>query len=186
MSSLQQRSLQVKLVFWGPGCSGKTTMLRAIAKLYSGMVAAGPVEVATSEGRTMWEDYLALHAQSSLDLVVHVYTTTGQRRFLHTREYVASGADGLLFVADSQREALDEDLRSWEELKAASPRGAPVLVAANKQDLPGAVSVGEMAELLGVDAKLVYPTVARDGWGVGVAFRELLRASLKKFVSRRE
>lgn len=182
--SLQQRSLQVKLVFWGPGCSGKTTMLRAVAKLYPEMVVAGPVEVATSEGRTMWEDYLALHARTSMDIVVHVYTTTGQRRFLHTREYVASGADGLLFVADSQRAELDEDLRSWEELNAVSPRGAPVLVAANKQDLPDAVSTREIAELLGVDAGLIYPTVARDGWGVGVVFRELLRASLKRYVRR--
>ncbi len=179
-----QRGLQVKLVFWGPGCSGKTTMLRAVAKLYPGMVAAGPVEVATSEGRTMWEDYLALHARTSIDLVVHVYTTTGQRRFLHTREYVASGADGLLFVADSRREALDEDLRSWEELNAVSPRGTPMLVAANKQDLPDAASAGEIAELLGVEAGLVYPTIARDGWGVGSVFRGLLLASLRRYVGR--
>ncbi|MEM1884995.1 MAG: ADP-ribosylation factor-like protein [Candidatus Jordarchaeales archaeon] len=176
------KTLQVKLVFWGPGCSGKTTMLRAVAKLYKDMVAAGPVEVSTSEGRTMWEDYLALHVSSSIDLVVHVYTTTGQRRFLHTREYVASGADAILFVADSQREAFEENIRSWEELKSTVPPEVPVLVAANKQDLPSAATASEVAGLLEVDAGSVYPTVALDGWGVGVAFRELLRAALKRYV----
>lgn len=176
------KTLQVKLVLWGPGCSGKTTMLRAVARLYKSMVAAGPVEVSTSEGRTMWEDYLALQVSSSVDLVVHVYTTTGQRRFLHTREYVASGADAVLFVADSQRSAFDENLRSWEELKSTLPPGVPVLVAANKQDLPDAATVGEVAGLLGVDARSVYPTIALDGWGVGAAFRELLRAALRRHV----
>nr|MDO8063831.1 ADP-ribosylation factor-like protein [Candidatus Freyrarchaeum guaymaensis] len=172
--------MQVKLVLWGPGLSGKTTFLRAIAKLYPHMIVAGPIELATSEGRTIWEDYLALQAcYRHLSVTFHIYTTTGQRRFLHTREYVVGGADAILFVADSRGEQIKENKRSWEELTSILPPvPPPVLVAANKQDLPGVLSCEDVASILHVDEDIVYPTIAREAWGVDEVFKELVRSSL--------
>jgi len=143
---------QLKLVFWGPGASGKTTLLRHLSTRLSPLVVSERIEISTSEDHTLLSDYLAL--QLPLDtfvILLHLVTTTGQRRLLVTREFAAAGADGVLFVADSRPNAIADNRRSYEELQAyigATGRLIPVVIMANKQDLPGSLSTEAVSRYL--------------------------------------
>ncbi|MFB0561145.1 MAG: ATP/GTP-binding protein [Candidatus Lokiarchaeia archaeon] len=178
---LEGRLLQIKIVFWGPASSGKTTNIRALGKLFPDNVIGEPYEVSTSEGRTIWEDYLALQLEfPSYCLVFHVHTTTGQKRFLATRERVARNADGVLFVADSQEQRLDDNMRSFEELIAFTENKIPVIVEANKQDLPNAMSAEKLGEKLEVPEGIqIYPASAIRCEGVYEVFRGMIRLVIK-------
>ncbi|MGQ9719719.1 MAG: GTP-binding protein [Candidatus Jordarchaeum sp.] len=178
---LDGRLLQIKIVFWGPASSGKTTNIRALGKLFPNNVIGVPYEVSTSEGRTIWEDYLALQLEfPPYCLVFHVHTTTGQKRFLATREQIARNADGVLFVADSQEQKLDDNMRSLEELIAFTENKIPVIVEANKQDLPNAMSAEKLGEKLGVpEGVQIYPASAIRCEGVYEVFRGIIRLVIK-------
>ena len=178
---LDGKLLQVKIVFWGPASSGKTTNIRALAKLFPDNVIGEPYEVSTSEGRTIWEDYLALQLEfSPYSLVFHVHTTTGQKRFLATRERVARNADGVLFVADSQERRLEDNMRSFEELVAFTENKTPIMVEANKQDLPNAIPAEKIRRKLGLlEGIPIYPTSAIRCEGVYEVFRGMIRLVIK-------
>lgn len=88
----------------------------------------------TTEGRTLWEDSLYLLFKFSLNdvnynIITHVVTCTGQKRFLSTREYVLDGADGIVFVGDSSPEKIEQNKRSFRELISfAKSKNIPYLV----------------------------------------------------------
>lgn len=175
------KMLQLKIVFWGPASSGKTTNIRALAKLFPNNVIGESYEVSTSEGRTIWEDYMALQLEfPPYCLVFHVHTTTGQKRFLATREQVARNADSVLFVADSQEHRLKDNLRSFEELIAFTENKIPIIVEANKQDLPKAVPAEKLRKELGLPRSIpVYPASAVSCEGVYEVFRGMIRLAIK-------
>ena len=179
---LDGKLLQVKIVFWGPASSGKTTNIRAIAKLFPGNVAGEPYEVSTSEGRTIWEDYLALQLQfPPYGFVFHVHTTTGQKRFLATREHIARNADGVLFIADSQKHRLEDNTRSFEELIAFTENKVPIIVEANKQDLVNAIPAEKLRKELGLPKGIPsHPASAINCKGVYKVFRDIIRLAIKK------
>jgi hypothetical protein len=179
--SSKGKMVQLKIVFWGPASSGKTTNIRALAKLFPDNVIGESYEVSTSEGRTIWEDYLALQLEfPPYWFVFHVHTTTGQKRFLATREQVARNADSVLFVADSQEHKLEDNVRSFEELIAFTENKIPIIVEANKQDLPKAVPTKKLRKELGLPASIpVYPASAISGEGVYEVFRGMIRLAIK-------
>jgi signal recognition particle receptor subunit beta len=104
--------------------------------------------------------------------LIHLVTTTGQKRFLCTRERVAKGADSIVFVADSRGERKEDNIRSYDELMAFTGHGAiPIVVQANKQDLKDASSIDEIRMYLNLPAETqVIPTVATNGEGLGELF----------------
>ncbi|MEM3587755.1 MAG: GTPase domain-containing protein [Candidatus Jordarchaeaceae archaeon] len=175
------KMLQLKIIFWGPASSGKTTNIRALTKLFPNNIIGEPYEISTSEGRTVWEDYLALQLEfPPYCFVFHVHTTTGQKRFLATREHVARNADSVLFVADSQENRLSDNRRSFEELIAFTENKIPVIVEANKQDLPKAVSTERLRKELGLSRNIpIYPASAINCKGIYEVFREVIRLAIK-------
>lgn len=179
--SLSGKLLQLKIVFWGPASSGKTTNVRALARLFPHNLLGEPYEVSTSEGRTIWEDYLALRLVfPPYSFVFHVHTTTGQCRFLATREQVARNADGVLFIADSQEQRLEDNVRSFEELVAFTENRIPVTVEANKQDLPNALPAEKLGREMGLPGSVpVFPTSAIKCIGVYEAFRCVVRSAIE-------
>ncbi len=179
---VNQNLLQTKIVFWGPASSGKTTNIRALAKLFPNNVIGEPYEVSTSEGRTIWEDYLALQLEfSPYIFVFHIHTTTGQKRFLATREQVARNADCILFVADSQEHRLEDNRRSLEELIAFTENRIPIIVEANKQDLPQAIQTENLKKELRLPKDIpVYPASAINCRGVYEVFRYMIRLAIEK------
>lgn len=181
IDSSEGKMLQLKIVFWGPASSGKTTNIQALTKIFPSNVIGKPYEVSTSEGRTIWEDYMALQLEfPPYYFVFHIHTTTGQKRFLATREHVAKNADSVLFVADSQEHRLEDNLRSFEELIAFTENKIPIVVEANKQDLPKAVPPEKLKKELGLPRSIpVYPASAISCEGVYEVFRGVIRLAIK-------
>jgi len=112
-----------------------------------------------------------------------VVTCTGQERFLSTREYVLDGADGIVFVGDSDPEKWEQNKRSFRELVSfAKPSNIPYLIQLNKQDLKNAVSVKEFKLHLGLPLQekypdgmyIVYPAEALQGKNVVQCFKDLI------------
>lgn len=173
--------IQVKIVFWGPASSGKTTNLRAIAKLFPQNITGQPYEVSTSEERTIWEDYLAFQLEfPPYSFIFHIHTTTGQKRFLATREQVAKNADVILFIADSQEHRLKDNIRSYEELIAFTENKIPIVVEANKQDLPNSVTPEKLRQDLGLPSSIpIYGASAVKCKGVYKVFRDMIRLAIR-------
>ena len=184
----QSALVQVKIIYWGPAESGKTTSLLQVAKAFSQCSEDELIRVQTTRGRTLWNEYGAFRFQIPagglvLDTIVHLSAVTGQERFLNTREYTATSADGVIFVADCRPEYIKATLRSFEELAAFMPSNIPVIVQANFQDLDGALNAAEMEVKLDQVSlrrhERVIPTIAKEGMNVSGVFIDMLLLVLK-------
>jgi signal recognition particle receptor subunit beta len=182
---------QVKIVYWGPGESGKTTNYEYLKKVLAAQRVSTGFSVETTTRRTLWQDSIyfqfPMEAAEPFTLVTQIATCTGQERFLGTREYVIDGADGVVFVADSDPAKMRENLRSYRELVTFSRRRrTPILVQLNKRDLPGAISVAAFKQYLGlpdaeVDSfghRIVYEAEAQRGVAVLTVFSDMIERIL--------
>jgi len=177
--------LQIKIVFWGSAYSGKTTTLRFLASKLKRYLVSKPLSVETTDRHTLYLDYVPLmvpltKGSAKSNCLIHLVTTTGQKRFLCTRERAAQGADTVVFVADSDEERKVENQRSYDELLAFTGHGRiPVLVQANKQDLKEASDVDEIRKYLNLPKQTqIIPTVATNGKGLGELFFAALNQAL--------
>jgi signal recognition particle receptor subunit beta len=169
-----QYSMQVKIMYWGPGEAGKTTNYEQLKKIFKDNRISQGFSIATTQQRTLWSDsiHFRFFLQSlNLELIVLVATTTGQERFLSTREYILQNADGVIFVGDSHPDKLGETKRSFEELVAFTrANGIPILIQLNKRDVRNAIAELDFRKALGLPAlekdgdghKIVYPAIATD------------------------
>ncbi|MFX1325080.1 MAG: ADP-ribosylation factor-like protein, partial [Promethearchaeota archaeon] len=144
--------------------------------------------IETTEGRTLWEDSLYLLFKFTLkdvkfNIIAHVVTCTGQERFLSTREYVLEGANGIVFVGDSDPEKFEQNKRSYRELLSfASPNKIPYLIQLNKRDLENAIDINKFKISLGLPLQekfpdgtyIVYPTEALQGKNVIECFKHII------------
>ncbi len=179
---------QLKLVFWGPGASGKTTTLRHLSKSLHPLLCSNRIEISTSEDHTLLSDYLAFHIPLHTSTILfHIVATTGQRRLLATRELVATGADGVLFIADSQPDVAGENRRSFEELGAyleATNQSTPIVIMANKQDLSGSLHPTAVRQHLNASPEIpVFGASALYGTDVKQVFQRFVRDVLIQFVA---
>jgi signal recognition particle receptor subunit beta len=189
--------LQFKIVYWGPGESGKTTSYYRLREKFSGLKLNLGYSIETTDGRTLWQDSVRLSffldiGENKYNIITQIVTATGQERFLSTREYVLGGADGVIFVADSDPKKMEQNERSFRELLSfTNEHKVPFLVQLNKRDLPSAISVlnfkKEMAlpefEAYEDGTLVVYPTVALDGKQVVQCFEDLVFQIVLKYFS---
>ncbi|MBN1801086.1 MAG: hypothetical protein JW891_06225 [Candidatus Lokiarchaeota archaeon] len=180
--------IQFKIVYWGPGESGKTTNFFRLKEKFSMTEISQGYSIETTDGRTLWQDSLFLSFDFEIDqklyeIVVQVVTCTGQERFLSTREYVLDGADGIVFVADSDLEKMEQNKRSFRELKSfAGPKQIPYVVQLNKRDLDNAIPIGDFKKDMGLpseetysdDTRVLYPSKALEGDNVVPCFEDLM------------
>jgi len=134
-------------------------------------------------GRTIYFDFSPFMATSSV--ILDIYTVAGQRRHRHQRSLVLKGVDGLLFVADSSRAMLADNVESADELKKelGDKIGSeiPIILALNKRDAPDAMPKSELVDALDLGTNVpVYETIATEGIGVKRAFQSLAREVLLK------
>jgi signal recognition particle receptor subunit beta len=180
--------LQFKIVYWGPGESGKTTNFLRLREKFDLLRLSKGYSIETTEGRTLWEDSLYLlfdftFKEVKFNIITHVVTCTGQERFLSTREYVLEGADGIVFVGDSDPEKLEQNKRSFRELVGfASTKNVPYQVQLNKRDLENAIEVNKFKIALGLPlsesypdgSKVIYPTEALKGKNIVECFKHIV------------
>jgi signal recognition particle receptor subunit beta len=139
------REITCKLVYYGPGRSGKTSNLQYIYQRVPQDRRGRMVSLATQTDRTLFFDFLPIElgAISGFKTRFQLYTVPGQVYYNATRKLVLQGADGVVFVADSQARQLDENIESMQNLHAnlleqgIDVRTLPAVVQYNKQDLPG-------------------------------------------------
>ena len=181
------RTVGLKIVFFGPAMSGKTT---AIRWLFSSLDYADKLtSIENTVGRTMFCDFgtIPFPLNESWTVNAHVWSATGQDFYRSTREVVLVGADGVIFMADSQATLLDENNVSWKELMsmiAEEERPLPVVFCLNKQDLPGAVNEGHLREHLRLPSSVpVFRSIAKDGYNIMEAFQFIFQAAMRASVT---
>ena len=138
------REITCKIVYYGPGRSGKTSNLHYIYGQVPADRKGKMVSLATQTDRTLFFDFLPLDlgSISGFTTKFQLYTVPGQIYYQTTRKLVLQGADGVVFVADSQARQLEENVESFQDLHAnlsehgVDPRSMPLVVQYNKQDLP--------------------------------------------------
>jgi signal recognition particle receptor subunit beta len=184
------RRLIARVVYDGPGFSGKTTNVRQVCEAF-------PIEKRTEvytpgalKGRTMFFDWLEVDVGkvSQLPLSCQILSVPGQRARSYRRRPLIHSADTIVFVADGDPKQLDETKRCYALLKRyLRERGdrCPYVVQANKQDAHGALSPEAIAEILRVpDDVPVLPAVAARGEGVRETFSAAVRAAVRFTQSR--
>jgi|SRR5690554_5069123 len=186
------RELLIKLVYYGPGLGGKTTSLKRIHEASPVETRGQIVSLATPVDRTLYFDFLPLRADSirGHHVRLQLFTVPGQVYFNATRKLVLTGADGVAFVADSQRARMDANLESFENLaenleaQGRSLSEMPLILQYNKRDLPGVMSIEEMDAELNALGAPVFPTSAATGEGILESLDALVQLVIDDFERR--
>ena len=184
------REITCKIVYYGPGRSGKTTNLHYIYGQVPRDRKGQMVSLATQTDRTLFFDFLPLDlgSISGFTTKFQLYTVPGQVYYQTTRKLVLQGADGVVFVADSQARQLDENIESMQDLHAnlaehgINAREVPLVIQYNKQDLPKdlILSVPELEDALNFRNVPHYEADALHGPGVFETLRGISELVLKR------
>lgn len=177
----QERRMVLKLVYYGPALSGKTTNLLQLHDTLSRQGRGELMVLDTSGDRTIYFDLLPffLKAPSGLKIKVKAYTVPGQVCHDATRKMVLQRADGVAFVADSRRAEAASNFASFDNLErnlslvGLDIDSLPLVVQFNKQDLPDAVAEQEIRGTWGPTGIPVLMATALHGLGVAETFRTL-------------
>src|SRR3954468_23070137 len=183
-----QREVSCKVVFYGPGMSGKTTNLEIIHKKAPKDAVGEMVSIATETDRTLYFDFLPLDLGqvAGMRTKFQLYTVPGQIYYNATRKLVLQGVDGVIFVADSTPEKMAENLESLQNLRdnlaemSLNVEDVPLVLQYNKRDLPNALSVADMNAQLNPTNAPAFEACARDGKGVFATLKEVSRLVIEK------
>ena len=184
------REITCKIVYYGPGRSGKTTNLQYIYGRVPENRRGRMVSLATQTDRTLFFDFLPLELGSISGFATRfqLYTVPGQVYYNATRKLVLQGADGVVFVADSQARQLDENVESLQNLQAnlldqvVDIRGLPMVLQYNKQDLPSdlILTPQELDDAINFRGVPSFPADALRGGGVFETLKGISEQLLRK------
>lgn len=179
-----ERKLMLKVVYYGPALSGKTTNLMQLHTLLQPQRKGELMVLETRDDRTLFFDVLpiGLRSQTGLDLRLKLYTVPGQVQHDSTRKAVLSRADGVIFVADSQPAQQDNNANAFDNLADSLQKlgmdieRLPLVVQFNKRDVAGAVDEDELQERWSATPwGPLNMASALNGQGVVESFCQLLR-----------
>ena len=184
------REITCKIVYYGPGRSGKTTNLHYIYGQVPGDRKGQMVSLATQTDRTLFFDFLPIDLGkiSGFTTRFQLYTVPGQVYYATTRKLVLQGADGVIFVADSQTRQLAENVESFQDLhsnladQGVDARAVPLVIQYNKQDLPRdmVMSVPELDDQLNFRGVPSFAADALHGPGVFETLRAISEQVLRR------
>ena len=168
------RELSAKIVYYGPGLSGKTTNIEMVHKMLRPEQKGRLISLPTETDRTLFFDFLPIELGQIKGFKVrfHLYTVPGQVFYNATRRLVLQGVDGVVFVADSQREMINGDMESLKNLKdnlssyGKKLEDLPFILQYNKRDLRNAAPVAELDAALNFLHVPTFEAVAPTGRGV--------------------
>jgi mutual gliding-motility protein MglA len=172
--NLHTDEVSIKIVYYGPGLGGKTTSLQSIHHSLRSDNRGQMISLATGIDRTLYFDFLPVKLPKIRGFTVRMslYTVPGQVHYNATRKLVLQGADGVVFVADSQPERRDANLESmdnlWDNLRShgMNPETVPLVLQHNKRDIAGAMPVEKMDRDLNRRGVPSFPTCAVTGKGL--------------------
>jgi hypothetical protein len=168
------REVTAKIVYYGPGRSGKTTNLQFIHGAIPADRKGEIISLATEGDRTLFFDYLPIElgSISGYRTKIQLYTVPGQVYYDSTRRLVLQGADGIVFVADSRARKEDDNVESFRNLQSnlldqkVDPRTMPLCLQYNKRDLPDAAPMDALESTLNFRGVPAFPASALEGTGV--------------------
>jgi signal recognition particle receptor subunit beta len=190
--STADRALFVKIVYYGPGLSGKTSNLESIHRLTDPAQRQPMVSLKTSGDRTLFFDLLPfeLGRLYGLEVRLKIYTVPGQIQYDLTRRQVLAGADGVVFVADSQESQRTANTWMLRFLKnnlddnGLDPETIPLVFQWNKRDLPNLMSPEELARDLNWRQAPAFEAVATTGAGVLETFGAITAETIEALARR--
>ncbi len=187
------REINFKIVYYGPGLSGKTTNLKQIYQQVPAEAKGEMVSLATEDERTLFFDFLPLDLGkvNGFKTRFHLYTVPGQVFYNSSRKLILRGVDGVVFVADSSMARLRanaESLRNLREnLQEYNLRLAdvPYVIQANKRDVPDAIGMDALKAVLDREGKVqFYEAVASNFEGVFEPLRGVATMVLEKLAQK--
>lgn len=190
--NLRDREIQCKIVYYGPGKSGKTSSLVYIYNILQSKVKSKMVIIKTEEEKTLFFDFFPLSLGKILDFDVKIqlYTVPGQIMYASTRRLILKGVDGIVFVADSQVKKRQENIESIRDLEENLENGRialkdiPLVFQYNKRDLEKQrvtlVSIEDLECDLNSSFKSPYfLTSAVEGYGITNALRTISKLTIQ-------
>lgn len=189
----RKHEIKFKVVYYGPGLSGKTTNIKKIYERFTGKKGQ-LLSIDTKGERTLFFDLLPIKIPiiRGYNSIFSLYTVPGQVFYKQARKLVLKNADGIVFVADSNPERLEENIKIYEEMHNAlieygmwsSTKKVPIIVQYNKRDDPNALPISILEEKVN---KYKYPyvlAIATEGKGVfqtlQLIINEVIKNSLRQ------
>lgn len=189
------KEITAKVVYYGPGLCGKTTNLQFIFDNMPKNIQRGRMlSLATKTDRTLFFDFLPLDLGNIRDMKtrVQLYTVPGQVFYNSTRKLVLKGADGIVFVADSQTTTREANLESFANLEDNCAENGinlsetPLILQFNKRDLPDIMSLDELNDLLNKYNAPFFESVATTGIGVHEALKGITKLVIRSLQQRHD
>ncbi|MCX8084030.1 MAG: ADP-ribosylation factor-like protein [Calditerrivibrio sp.] len=182
------KEINFKIVYYGPGLCGKTTNLQYIYDQTDPTQKGKMVSLATETERTLFFDFMPLKLGEikGFKVRLHLYTVPGQVFYDASRKLILKGADGVVFVADSQKDRMDANMDSLENLidnlkeNGLDYDTIPLVMQWNKRDLPDIESVEEMERILNTRKVESFEAVAIKGEGVFETLKAISKAVMMK------
>ena len=181
------KEVNCKVVYYGPGLSGKTTNLEVVHSKAPRSNVGELTSIATEGDRTLFFDFLPLNLGpvAGMTTKFQIYTVPGQVYYNSTRKLVLQGADGIVFVADSRRGKMDENLESFSNLEenlqeyGMDIHSIPLVFQYNKRDLPDVYAIEDLQEKLNKLNAPYFEAVAVTGEGVFPTLKKLSQMVLE-------
>lgn len=182
------KEVSLKVVYYGPGLSGKTTNLRYVYTQIPARHRGKMVSLATELDQTLFFDFLPLDIGEIRGFKVrfHLYTVPGQVYYNVTRKLVLRKVDALVFVVDSQKERLNENIESFENMidnlgtYGLNLRKVPCVIQYNKRDLPNILPIDELNNTLNKGKFSFFQSVAITGVGVMDTLKGICKEAIRK------
>ena len=186
------KEITAKIVYYGPGLCGKTTNLQFVYDSLPSNNKSKMLSLATKTDRTLFFDFLPLDLGKirGMRTKLQLYTVPGQVYYNSTRQLVLKGADGIVFVADSQDFALDANFESLQNLEdnlkrqGVRLREIPLVLQYNKRDLPNAMPLPEIEAELNKQKVPSFESVATTGLGVEETLKGITQLVLTHLVKK--
>jgi mutual gliding-motility protein MglA len=188
----ETREIAIKVVYYGPALSGKTTNLQSLFQKIDPKVRGRLMTLDTKDDRTLFFDMMPVffRSASGVKVKLKLYTVPGQVMHESTRRIVLQGTDAIAFVADCRRSESASTLAYWNnmlknlEANGLDPRALPIVIQMNKRDLPDARGNDELQDLMQVVQPVVVPAVAIRGEGVVESLHALLTLTYRALDAR--
>ena len=180
------REINCKIVYYGPGLCGKTTNVQHVFEKTRPESKGKMISLSTETDRTLFFDFLPIDLGSIRGFKVrfHLYTVPGQVFYDASRKLVLKGADGVVFVADSQPSRTEANVESLENLEfnlqeqGLSLAKVPYVIQFNKRDLPDVLPVEQLRSMLNAIGAPEVQACAKDGTGVFETLKTLSKLVL--------
>ena len=182
------REIHCKIVYYGTGLGGKTTNLEYVHKQLNPTIRGEMVSLNTANERTLFFDFLPLDLGSvqGFRTKFSLYTVPGQVEYNASRKLVLNGADGIVFVADSQMEKMEENIESLKNMEenlaeySMTLDSLPWVLQYNKRDLPNAAPIELLEKSMNTKGVPYFEAAAYDGTGVFTTLKAISKEVLNR------